>query len=260
MVLHLADKTSASTTSAANSMLAISENVACNGCAWKWRSRSDLQCIGVRISASSWPTQSYTPKNIGTPVTSPSSQGNEHPTRSKSLLTHARHPADSLLSFLPPALHLNLSRKSEQESAQTYPLARPTVDGPGRLARLNLASPRHTVEESRGRWPMAYIIAEPCIGVKDTACVDACPVDCIHPKKNTTYDDGRPTFDSVPQLYIDPVECIDCGACVPVCPVSAIFALDDLPEKWKQFTEINASYVQGGKFTPAEFAKHQAAK
>ena len=50
------------------------------------------------------------------------------------------------------------------------------------------------------------------------------------------------------------------GACVPVCPVSAIFALEDLPEKWKQFTEINASYVQGGKFTPAEFAKHQAAK
>ena len=84
---------------------------------------------------------------------------------------------------------------------------------------------------------MAYVIAEPCIGVKDTACVDACPVDCIHPKKNTTYDDGRPPFDNVPQLYIDPVECIDCGACVPVCPVSAIFALDDLPEKWKQYTE-----------------------
>src|SRR3989442_1018212 len=47
-------------------------------------------------------------------------------------------------------------------------------------------------------------------------------------------------------LYIDPVECIDCGACVPVCPVAAIFALDDLPEKWKHYTEINASYVQGG--------------
>jgi ferredoxin len=43
-------------------------------------------------------------------------------------------------------------------------------------------------------------------------------------------------------LYIDPVECIDCGACVPVCPVSAIFALDDLPEKWKEFTERNAKY------------------
>jgi NAD-dependent dihydropyrimidine dehydrogenase PreA subunit len=66
---------------------------------------------------------------------------------------------------------------------------------------------------------MAYVIAEPCIETKDAAYVDACPVDYIHPKKNTTYDDGRPTFDDVPQLYIDPVECIDCGACVPVCPV-----------------------------------------
>ena len=65
---------------------------------------------------------------------------------------------------------------------------------------------------------MAYVIAEPCIGVKDASCVDACPVDCIHPKKNTTYNDGRPGFDGVPQLYIDPVECIDCGACVPGLP------------------------------------------
>ena len=47
---------------------------------------------------------------------------------------------------------------------------------------------------------------------------------------------------------------------MPVCPVSAIFALDDLPEKWKQFTELNASYVQGGKLKPEEFAKHQIAK
>ena len=94
---------------------------------------------------------------------------------------------------------------------------------------------------------MAFVIAEPCIGTKDTACVDACPVDCIHPKKDTKYDDARHGFDEVPQLYIDPVECIDCGGCVPVCPVAAIFALDDLPEKWKHYTEINASYVHGGK-------------
>ncbi|MGA8621561.1 MAG: ferredoxin family protein [Candidatus Sulfotelmatobacter sp.] len=52
------------------------------------------------------------------------------------------------------------------------------------------------------------------------------------------------------QLYIDPVECIDCGACVPVCPVSAIFALDNLPEKWNQYTELNESYVKAGKFSP----------
>ena len=71
---------------------------------------------------------------------------------------------------------------------------------------------------------MTYVIAEPCIGTKDTACVDACPVDCIHPKKDS------PAHAEEEMLYIDPVECIDCGACVPVCPVSAIFALDDLPE------------------------------
>src|SRR5512146_1778313 len=83
---------------------------------------------------------------------------------------------------------------------------------------------------------MAYVIAEPCIGTKDTACVDACPVDWIHPGK------GEAVFETEVQLYIDPVECIDCGACVPVCPVSAIFALDDLPEKWKQYAETNAKH------------------
>jgi ferredoxin len=66
---------------------------------------------------------------------------------------------------------------------------------------------------------MAYVIAEPCIGTKDAACIDACPVDCIHPKKDSE------KFEPETMLYIDPVECIDCGACVPVCPVSAIFAL-----------------------------------
>lgn len=83
---------------------------------------------------------------------------------------------------------------------------------------------------------MAYVIAEPCIGTKDTACADACPVDCIHPRKD------EDTFATDTQLYIDPIECIDCGACVPVCPVSAIFAQDDLPDKWKHFAEINANH------------------
>ena len=89
---------------------------------------------------------------------------------------------------------------------------------------------------------MPYVITEACKNTKDRACVDVCPVDCIHPVKGRAYDDGRPTFDEVPQLYIDPTECIDCGACVPVCPVSAIFALDDLPEKWAEFTAKNAAY------------------
>ena len=83
---------------------------------------------------------------------------------------------------------------------------------------------------------MAYVIAEPCIGTKDSACVDACLVDCIHPKKDEN------NFAETDQLFIDPVECIDCGACVPVCPVSAIFAADDLPEKWKAYEPKNAQH------------------
>jgi NAD-dependent dihydropyrimidine dehydrogenase PreA subunit len=55
---------------------------------------------------------------------------------------------------------------------------------------------------------MAYVIAEPCIGTKDTACVDVCPVDCIHPRKDEA------GFEAETQLYIHPDECIDCGACV----------------------------------------------
>ena len=75
---------------------------------------------------------------------------------------------------------------------------------------------------------MTYTIAEPCIDVKDLACVDECPVDCI-------YEGGR-------MLYIHPDECIDCAACEPVCPVTAIFAEDDVPGEWKQFTPINAEF------------------
>ena len=66
---------------------------------------------------------------------------------------------------------------------------------------------------------MTYVIAEPCVNTKDTACVEVCPVDCIHPKKD------EPDFAAETKLYIDPETCIDCGACVPVCPVQAIFPL-----------------------------------
>ena len=80
---------------------------------------------------------------------------------------------------------------------------------------------------------MTYIIAEPCINVKDTACVDVCPVDCIHPRKDEA------GFAEAAQLYINPDECIDCGACEPACPVAAIFPEAEVPEKWKQFIQIN---------------------
>lgn len=77
---------------------------------------------------------------------------------------------------------------------------------------------------------MPYVIAEPCIGVKDKACVAVCPVDCIHEG-----DD---------QLYIDPNECIDCGLCEPECPVDAIFMEDEVPEQWKSYVAKNADFYK----------------
>lgn len=85
---------------------------------------------------------------------------------------------------------------------------------------------------------MTYVITEPCVDTKDTACVDACPVDCIHPRPD------EPNFEKETMLYIDPVECIDCGACVPECPVEAIFPADEVPEKWEQYTAINAEWYE----------------
>jgi ferredoxin len=85
---------------------------------------------------------------------------------------------------------------------------------------------------------MTYVIAEPCIGTKDTACVDSCPVDCIHPRQD------EEEFESEAQLYIDPEECIDCGACVPECPVEAIFPDDEVPEQWEKYTELNAEWFE----------------
>ena len=79
---------------------------------------------------------------------------------------------------------------------------------------------------------MAYVIAEPCIGVKDKACLDVCPVDCIH---------GEDTDE---QLYINPDDCINCGACEAVCPVNAIFEESMLPEQWQDFLEKNRTYFE----------------
>ncbi len=80
---------------------------------------------------------------------------------------------------------------------------------------------------------MTYVIVEPSIGIKDKSCIDVYPMDCIH---GTDEDEI---------LYIDPGECIDCDACVPVCPVEAIFAEAEVPDKWKHFTQINADYFKG---------------
>jgi NAD-dependent dihydropyrimidine dehydrogenase PreA subunit len=79
---------------------------------------------------------------------------------------------------------------------------------------------------------VTYVIAEPCIDVKDKTCIDVCPVDCI-------YETER-------MLVIDPTECIDCGACEPECPVEAIYPEDALPEKWSPFVQVNVAWLSGG--------------
>ena len=79
---------------------------------------------------------------------------------------------------------------------------------------------------------MTYIITEPCKGVKDASCVEVCPVDCIHS------DDDQDMY------FIDPDECIDCGACEPACPVNAIFAEDDVPDNMSAYTAINALWFK----------------
>ena len=79
---------------------------------------------------------------------------------------------------------------------------------------------------------MAYIICEPCVDVMDTACVDVCPVDCIH------------TSEGEKQLYIDPDVCIDCAACEPACPVDAISMQSDVPAEWESYIEINRKFFE----------------
>jgi NAD-dependent dihydropyrimidine dehydrogenase PreA subunit len=78
---------------------------------------------------------------------------------------------------------------------------------------------------------MPYVIAQPCVDRKERSCVDVCPVDCI-------YETDR-------MLVIHPDECIDCGACLPECPVEAIYTEEDLPPEWREFAAINAAFKDG---------------
>ncbi len=80
---------------------------------------------------------------------------------------------------------------------------------------------------------MTYTITDPCIDTRDKSCVEVCPVDCIHEEEGADR-----------MLYIDPDECIDCGACEPVCPVTAIFAEDDVPDAQKEYTQLNAQWYK----------------
>ena len=73
---------------------------------------------------------------------------------------------------------------------------------------------------------MAHVVTQPCFGCKYTDCVVVCPVDCFREGEQ--------------MLYIEPEECIDCGACVPECPVEAIFLDDNVPAEWQDFIALNA--------------------
>ena len=75
---------------------------------------------------------------------------------------------------------------------------------------------------------MTYLVTENCIKCKHTDCVEVCPVDCFH---------EGPNF-----LVINPDECIDCGVCIPECPVDAIVADRDMTTEQKPYLEINASF------------------
>ncbi len=85
---------------------------------------------------------------------------------------------------------------------------------------------------------MPHIICEPCIGTKDTSCVEVCPVDCIHPTAD------EPEYADAEQLYIDPDTCIDCGLCVDECPVKAILPEEDVPPEWNKYIQINLEYYE----------------
>jgi len=98
------------------------------------------------------------------------------------------------------------------------------ITGHGGILGLGQSAPDRT----RRRIQVTYVIAQPCVDLKDRACVDECPVDCIYEGKR--------------MLYIHPDECVDCGACEPVCPVEAIYYEDDTPEEWKEYYDANVHF------------------
>ena len=83
---------------------------------------------------------------------------------------------------------------------------------------------------------VAYIIAQPCVGIKDGECIAVCPLDCIHPTP------AEYAFREADMLYIDPTRCIDCGLCMDECQMGAIFADNALPPEWAHFKQRNAEY------------------
>jgi ferredoxin len=112
--------------------------------------------------------------------------------------------------------------------------------GPAGISSPGSAFAAGTIAPGEGGFELAYVITDPCIGTKDTACVDVCPVDCIHPRKDEV------EFATTRMLYIQPDECIDCGACIPACPVAAIYdSPEATPVTQHALIDANAIYRSG---------------
>jgi NAD-dependent dihydropyrimidine dehydrogenase PreA subunit len=131
-------------------------------------------------------------------------------------------------------------RSSVRDEGLGYNLARdpepPVLPAPAAASRLAVV-PYCACSRARparlcptGGPDMPFIIAEPCIGVKDKSCVEVCPVNCI--------------YEGEDQYYIHPDECIDCQACEAACPVQAIFPDNTVPEKWQTFIEKNRKHFE----------------
>lgn len=98
---------------------------------------------------------------------------------------------------------------------------------------------------------MAFVVTDSC--TKDCKCVDVCPVDCIHPRKDS------PDFESAPTMFIHPDECIDCGACIPVCETQAIYdSIDSVPASQRDLIEANSAWYTDKARAIAIFEKHVA--
>jgi ferredoxin len=93
---------------------------------------------------------------------------------------------------------------------------------------------------------MAFVVCEPCHDCKYTDCVTVCPMDCF-------YQDEM-------MLYIDPAECIDCEACMPECPVEAIFRDVNVPGAWTQYVELNAERAAALKASGGPITQQQEPK
>jgi NAD-dependent dihydropyrimidine dehydrogenase PreA subunit len=96
---------------------------------------------------------------------------------------------------------------------------------------------------------MAYVITKKCVGTCDTACVDVCPCDCIlgpvplAELRSVPAPERGARFPNI-QMFVDPDECIDCGACIAECPVDAIYLDDDVPAEHRDDVERNAAFFR----------------